>query len=77
MTKELRDKLLTETKKGRLYDFIANEYWQLSKDELTNIAKECAFILCDPYESYVGYTMWQRLELLADNLSDCIYEDED
>ena len=73
MTKELRDKLLTETKKGRLYDFIANEYWQLSKDELTNIAKECVYIIMNGKRG----TLRDTLIELADNLSDCIYEDED
>lgn len=73
MTKELRDKLLTAAEHGRLYDFIANEYWQLSTDELTNIAKECAYIIVNGRQD----TLRDTLIELADNLSDCIYEDED
>ena len=71
MTKELRDQLLTAAERGHLYDFIANEYWQLSKDDIVNIAKECAYIIVNGRRG----TLRDTLIELADNLSDCIEEE--
>lgn len=73
MTNELRKQMLNAAERGRLYDFIANEYWQLSKDDIVNIAKECAYIIVSGRQD----TLRDTLIELADNLSDCIVEDDE
>jgi uncharacterized hydantoinase/oxoprolinase family protein len=40
MEKELVDGLKTAFETGRVYDFIAKNYWKMSKDELKDILLE-------------------------------------
>ena len=44
MTKELKDELFTAIKEDHLYDFIANNYTELSQYELARIAMELEFV---------------------------------
>ena len=39
----MKKELLQALKECRLYDYIANNYWRLSKEELAFIGKELAF----------------------------------
>ena len=38
---------LNAIKDDRLYDFLANEGWRMTKDEVLTIAKELAFAISD------------------------------
>lgn len=41
----MKKELLQALKECRLYDYIANNYWRLSKEELAFIGKELAFAI--------------------------------
>jgi len=62
-TKNLLD-LLTHEKHGNLYDFICDNYWEMSKEDLKNLCKEAFALLYEkaekentengkPYDNYV------------------------
>lgn len=40
MTKKELEKIVNAIKQDRLYDYIANNYWNISKDDLKDIALE-------------------------------------
>lgn len=40
MTKELREELLKAVRGNHLYDYVANNYWKLDKEDLKNILLE-------------------------------------
>ena len=55
------------------YDFIANNYWKMSKEELKDITKELLYGV----EEYVLKKEWKEItQNVADELED-IYEDEE
>lgn len=47
MEKKIKNELLDilNNKRGNMYDFIANNYWILDKDELKDIALECVALM--------------------------------
>jgi hypothetical protein len=63
---------LNAIKDERLYDFLANEGWQMTKDEVLIIAKELAFALQD-LEERACYS----LPILDDVKEDLIKELEE
>lgn len=38
---------LLETNPGKAYDFISNEYYRMSKDDLKNVTKELLYAMYD------------------------------
>ena len=40
MTKKELEKIVNTIKQGRLYDYLANNYWNMSKEDLKDIALE-------------------------------------
>lgn len=47
MTDELLQELKEYTKDGNIYGFIANHYWELSKEELKDLFLEYAYATYD------------------------------
>ena len=77
MTKQLRNSLLEETKEGRLYSWIADNYWRIDIEDLATIAKELAFIIDDQDGEYESWTDEQKCCALVAELKDRIEEDEE
>ena len=77
MKKQLRDELLTEAKAGRLYSWIADNYWRIDFEELADIAKELAFQSDDDCDAYANWIAQQRRDALVKELADRIEEDEE
>ena len=44
-SKELKESVISDMKKKGLYDYIVNEYYNMDKDKLADIAKEAVYIL--------------------------------
>lgn len=47
MTNELLQELKESANNGEVYDFIANHYWELTKDELKDLFLEYAYATYD------------------------------
>lgn len=47
MDAKLKQSLISDTKKGKLFDWLASKGWQLDSDDLLVIAKEAAFAHSD------------------------------
>jgi len=44
LTKQLKD-LLTNEKRGNLYDFVCNHFWEMNAEDLKNLCKEAFALL--------------------------------
>lgn len=44
-SKELKESVISDMKKKGLYDYIVNEYYNMDKDKLADIAKEAVYVL--------------------------------
>ena len=67
MEKELQNELLQAIKEDNLYDFICNNYYLLSKEELKDLAKELCAIVFQPYQDEENKA---KGEVLVENLKD-------
>ena len=43
----MKDEIMKAIEENRLYDFIANNYWRMSKDELKDVILELAWVCSD------------------------------
>lgn len=59
MDKEYRD-LITAIRKGYGYDYVANHYYDFTKDDLKGIILECLYVIEDA----------DKLESIAEELKD-------
>lgn len=77
MTKDLIREFGSACANGTIYDFIANHYWELSKEELRDIAEELAFVATDDLsnEETAKFTK-EVCQSLEDN-TNCLEADED
>lgn len=76
--KDLRKELRQALQEGRAYDFIANEGYQFSKDELIEIIKNYDFTLYQlaKQTDTIEETLREYGEMVVDNLNDCDFFEE-
>lgn len=77
--KDLRKELKQALQEGRAYDFIANEGYQFSKDELIEIIKNYDFTLYQlaKQTDTIDETLREYGEMVVDNLNDYDFFEED
>lgn len=77
--KDLRKELKQALQEGRAYDFIANEGYQFSKDELIEIIKNYDFTLYQlaKQTSTIEETLKEYGSMVVDNLNDVDFFEED
>lgn len=68
MTEQLKRELIEMTKEGNVYDWICNHYYECSKYELMNIAKEIAYALYSVCNDHLDQntTVQVNLELASE-----------
>jgi hypothetical protein len=74
-----RTETIKAIKDGKLFDFLANHYWEMSKDELGTIAKELAYALSS-LEENAGYSLPildDAKESLINELEDSLHDEDD
>lgn len=74
MTPELKTKLIKAVKEDRLYDFIANHYYEMDKEELKDVFLEVIYAI---HESEIYITNVNAIqEQIIENIEDNIDVDE-
>ena len=55
----MKEEILKACKDGTLYDFIANNYWKMSKEELKDVCLEAVYLADNDEE--IGKELEERL----------------
>lgn len=74
-----RTETIKAINEGRLFDFLANEGYRMTKDEVIAIAKELAYALSS-LEENAGYSLPildDAKESLIDELEDVLHDEDD
>lgn len=70
MTKQQKKDLCEALRTNRLFDYIANNYYEFDKEDLKDIAKELACAIADTVEIFNERTAYaQAMNNFRDNLS--------
>lgn len=74
MTKQQKNEIIEALRTNRLFDYIANHYYEYDKEDLKDIAKELACAIADSVEIFNDR---QTYALAMKNLDDNLITDED
>ena len=69
----MKKQLLEAIKDDMVYDYVANNYWRLSKEELAYIAKELAFAVHIALSKGNAQDVWDEMQ---ENVENDIKEEE-
>ena len=63
----MKKELLEAIKNDMVYDYVANNYWRLSKQELAYIAKELAFAVHTGLGKLTAELVWNEMQENVEN----------
>ena len=75
MTHNLKERMLNSVRNDMLYDFVANNYSSMSKQEIKDIALEAIYAFYEAIET--AYDPKKLKADLTNELEDRIYDDDD
>lgn len=72
--KDLKKRILQAIEEGNLFDFIANNYWQMSKEELASVCKEALY--AGHQLTHTSNGTPEYMEHLKENIQENMTDDE-
>jgi hypothetical protein len=63
----MKKELLEAIKNDMVYDYVANNYWKLRKEELAYIAKELAFAVHTGLGKLTAELVWKEMQENVEN----------
>ena len=70
MTKKTLDSMLDALHKGNLFDWLSDNAYGLTKDEVIHVAKELAYAMEQPLSQEETRSKYQMREEFAQNMAD-------
>ena len=69
----MEQEIIQEIKKGKLYDYIANNFYKISKEDLRDLILEIIYMIYYDYE----YSIDGDRQLLNEHIVECLKENRE